>query len=263
MRENASEQGTDSRWGVITIPETAPNSGTVRMMDETSAYPPHILVVDDDNRLRRLLKKFLVETGYMVAVAGNTEEARRQMTMFKFDLLVVDVMMPDEDGLALTRSVRVENTVPILMLTAMGEAPDRIRGLELGVDDYMAKPFEPKELGLRISSILRRTPPVETSTYRELKFGPCRYDVALHRLTRDGTTVHLTVAEAELLKTLALRVGEAVERASLGAPPGQANNPRTIDVQITRLRRKLEPDPKQPRYLQTVRGTGYLLRPDP
>lgn len=232
-------------------------------MDETATYPPHILVVDDDNRLRRLLKKFLVEAGYMVAVAGNAEEARRQMSVFQFDLLVVDVMMPGEDGLSLTRSVRTKSTVPILMLTAMGEAPDRIRGLEQGVDDYMAKPFEPKELALRISSILRRAPPVDTSTSRELKFGPCRYDVTLQRLTRDGTTVHLTVAEADLLKTLALHAGEPVERASLGTPLGQAGNPRTIDVQITRLRRKLEPDPRQPRYLQTVRGTGYLLRPDP
>ena len=232
-------------------------------MDEIGTYPPHILVVDDDNRLRRLLKKFLVEAGYMVAVAGNAEEARRQMCAFQFDLLIVDVMMPGEDGLSLTRSVRAESTVPILMLTAMGEAPDRIRGLELGVDDYMAKPFEPKELALRISSILRRAPPVDTSPARELKFGPCRYDITLQRLTRDGTTVHLTVAEAELLKTLALRPGEPVERTSLDTSLGQAGNPRTIDVQITRLRRKLEPDPRQPRYLQTVRGTGYLLRPDP
>ena len=233
------------------------------MMNETSTYPPHILVVDDDNRLRRLLKKFLVETGYMVGVAGNAKEARRQMSAFRFDLLVVDVMMPGEDGLSLTRRVRAESAVPILMLTAMGDAPDRIRGLELGVDDYMAKPFEPKELALRIGSILRRAPHVVTSKPRELKLGACRYDVALQRLTRDGTAVHLTAAEAELLTALALRAGEPVERASLGVSPGQAGNPRTIDVQITRLRRKLEPDPRQPRYLQTVRGTGYLLRPDP
>ena len=232
-------------------------------MNDASSYPPHILVVDDDNRLRRLLKKFLLETGYMVAVASNAKEARRQMSAFQFDLLVVDVMMPGEDGLSLTRGIREKNTVPILMLTAMGDAPDRIRGLELGVDDYMAKPFEPKELALRISSILRRSPAVDTSTPRELKFGPCKYDVTLQRLTRDGTTVHLTVAEAELLKSLAQHAGEPVERASLGPSLEQAGNPRTIDVQITRLRRKLEPDPRQPRYLQTVRGTGYLLRPDP
>lgn len=231
-------------------------------MNDASSYPPHILVVDDDNRLRRLLKKFLLEAGYMVAVAANANEARRHMAAFQFDLLVVDVMMPGEDGLSLTRNIRENSDVPILMLTAMGDAPDRIRGLEIGVDDYMAKPFEPKELALRISSILRRAPAVETAAPRELKFGSCRYDVTLQRLTRDGATVHLTVAEAELLKTLAARIGEPVERASLGSSPDQAGNPRTIDVQITRLRRKLEPDPRQPRYLQTVRGTGYLLRPD-
>lgn len=199
----------------------------------------------------------------MVAVAGDAQEARRQMRAFQFDLLVVDVMMPGEDGLSLTRSLRKDSKVPILMLTAMGEAQDRIRGLEFGVDDYMAKPFEPKELALRISSILRRAPPVEDSSPRELKFGLCRYDVALHRLTRDGAKVHLTVAEAELLKLLALHHGEPVERSRLSGSFMQTNNPRTIDVQITRLRRKLEPDPRQPRYLQTVRGTGYLLRPDP
>lgn len=232
-------------------------------MNDAGSYPPHILVIDDDNRLRRLLRKFLIEAGYMVAIASTAAEARRQMAAFQFDLLVVDVMMPGEDGLSLTRDIRTKSTVPILMLTAMGDAPDRIRGLELGVDDYMAKPFEPKELALRISSILRRAPAVESSASRELKFGQCRYDIALHRLTRDGAAVHLTVAEAELLKALAAHAGEPVERASLGPTSGQSGNPRTIDVQITRLRRKLEPDPRQPRYLQTVRGTGYLLRPDP
>ena len=231
-------------------------------MNEEETFPPYILVVDDDNRLRRLLKKFLVEAGYMVAVAGDAQEARRQMGAFQFDLLVVDVMMPGEDGLSLTRSLRTNSKVPILMLTAMGESQDRIRGLECGVDDYMAKPFEPKELALRISSILRRAPPAEDLSPRELKFGSCRYDVALHRLTRNGTRVNLTIAEAQLLKTLAQHPGEPVERARLSNSFGQTNHPRTIDVQITRLRRKLEPDPHQPRYLQTVRGTGYLLRPD-
>ncbi len=230
-------------------------------MEDTSAYPPHILVVDDDNRLRRLLKKFLVENGFMVATAATADEARRQMAAFQFDLLVLDVMMPGEDGMSLTRDVRKSSNVPILMLTAMGETPDRIKGLELGVDDYMSKPFEPKELMLRIGSILRRAPPTEETSSQELRFGPCRYDIALQRLTRDGSTVHLTSAEAELLSVLARKPGEPIERASLSAQ-AQDGNPRTIDVQITRLRRKLEPDPRQPRYLQTVRGTGYLLRPD-
>lgn len=230
--------------------------------DQLPTYPPHILVVDDDTRLRNLLKKFLGDNGYMVTTAADAAEARRQMAALRFDLLVVDVMMPGEDGLALTRGIRKDNSVPILMLTAMGESRDRIHGLELGVDDYMAKPFEPRELVLRISSILRRAPPVDLPTKMELRFGACRYDVARRKLFRAGATVHLTAAEAELLKILAQHVGKPVDRAMLAVTGGDAN-PRTIDVQITRLRRKLEPEPHQPRYLQTVRGTGYMLRTDP
>lgn len=227
-------------------------------------FPPHILVVDDDTRLRTLLKKFLRENGYMVTAAANAGEARRQMGALTFDLLVVDVMMPGEDGYALTRTIRATSTVPILMLTAMGEATDRIKGLELGVDDYMAKPFEPKELVLRIGSILRRAPPPpQERSKTELKFGACRYDLARKQLTRDGAPVHLTVGEMELLHALAQKANEAIERSDLGVTEENGFNPRTIDVQITRLRRKIEPDPRQPRYLQTVRGTGYMLRTDP
>ena len=227
-------------------------------------YPPHILVVDDDTRLRTLLKKFLRENGYMVSAAANAGEARRQMDALTFDLLVVDVMMPGEDGYALTRTIRETSTVPILMLTAMGEATQRIRGLELGVDDYMAKPFEPKELVLRIGSILRRAPPPPQAASRtELKFGGCRYDLVRKQLTQDGQPVRLTMAEGELLHALAQKANEAIERADLGVTEENGFNPRTIDVQITRLRRKIEPDPRQPRYLQTVRGTGYILRTDP
>lgn len=227
-------------------------------------YPPHILVVDDDTRLRTLLKKFLRENGYMVSAAANAGEARRQMDALTFDLLVVDVMMPGEDGYALTKTIRARSSVPILMLTAMGEATDRIKGLELGVDDYMAKPFEPKELVLRIGSILRRAPPPpQAASKTELKFGACRYDVVRKQLTQNGEPVHLTVAESELLHTLAQKANEAIERSDLGVTEEAGFNPRTIDVQITRLRRKIEPDPRQPRYLQTVRGTGYILRTDP
>lgn len=227
-------------------------------------FPPHILVVDDDTRLRTLLKKFLRENGYIVTAAASAAEARRQMNALTFDLLVVDVMMPGEDGFALTKSIRAASSVPILMLTAMGEAADRILGLELGVDDYMGKPFEPKELVLRIASILRRTPPPALEPSKtELKFGACRYDLVRKQLTLDGAPVHLTMAEIELLHTLAQKANEAIERSDLGVTEENGFNPRTIDVQITRLRRKIEPDPRQPRYLQTVRGTGYILRTDP
>jgi two-component system, OmpR family, phosphate regulon response regulator OmpR len=226
-------------------------------------FPPHILVVDDDTRLRTLLKKFLRSNGYMVTAAANAAEARRQMGALTFDLLVVDVMMPGEDGYTLTKSIRAASSVPILMLTAMGEAADRIRGLELGVDDYMAKPFEPKELVLRIGSILRRAPPpAQEASRTELKFGACRYDLARKLLTQDGRPVHLT-AEMDLLHALAQKANAAIERSELGVTEENGFNPRTIDVQITRLRRKIEPDPRQPRYLQTVRGTGYMLRTDP
>jgi two-component system phosphate regulon response regulator OmpR len=240
----------------MTATQTAP-------IDQSSSYPPHILVVDDDTRIRNLLKKFLGDNGYMVTTAADAGEARRQMSALQFDLLVVDVMMPGEDGLSLTRGIRETNAVPILMLTAMGESADRIHGLELGVDDYMAKPFEPKELVLRIGSILRRAPPVDASEKRELRFGECRYDLARQQLQRGGVPVHLTASEAELLKVLAQNAGKPVDRSLLTFSGDADSNPRTIDVQITRLRRKLEPDSRQPRYLQTVRGTGYMLRTDP
>ena len=199
----------------------------------------------------------------MVSTAADAGEARRHLAALQFDLLVVDVMMPGEDGLSLTRDIRTRSAVPILMLTAMGEAQHRIHGLELGVDDYVTKPFEPKELVLRIGSILRRAPPTETPTRLELRFGDCRYDLAREQLTRDGGVVRLTATEAELLRILARRVGEAVNRSALCLTGNDEANSRTVDVQITRLRRKIEPDPRQPRYLQTVRGTGYLLRADP
>lgn len=232
-------------------------------MDRPSPYPPHLLIVEDDMRVRNLLRKFLTETGYMVTAAEDAAAARQHLASLQFDLLVVDVMMPGEDGLSLVKSVRETNAVPIMMLTAMGEPQHRIRGLELGVDDYMAKPFEPKELVLRIDSILRRAPPTETPAKMELRFGDCRYDLAREQLSRNGTLVRLTATEAELLRVLARNAGIPVDRTALGLGADETRNPRTIDVQITRLRRKIEPDPRQPRYLQTIRGTGYLLRTDP
>ncbi|MDX2142103.1 MAG: response regulator transcription factor [Rhodospirillaceae bacterium] len=228
----------------------------------TQALPQHLLIVDDDPRLCNLLARLMKDSGYMVSTANDAAEARRHLSGLRFDLLIVDRMMPGEDGLSLIKHIRKSSDVPILMLTAMGEADQRIQGLEHGADDYMAKPFEPRELLLRVQSILRRAPAAEEPTRLELKFGECRYDLARHQLMRDGANVHLTASEAELLRILIDHVNEPVDRSVLAAASEDGANPRTIDVQITRLRRKLEADPRQPRFLQTVRGTGYLLRSD-
>lgn len=223
---------------------------------------PHILVVDDDRRLRGLLRKYLSETGYRVTTAADAADARARMSSLAFDLIVLDVMMPGESGLDLTRSVRKASDVPILLLTAMGEPDDRIRGFETGADDYLPKPFEPRELLLRIQSILRRVPPPRPEEPAEIRLGECRFDLAGERLHRGAKAVHLTSAEASLLKALARRAGSAVSREELSRRCRIAGNVRAVDVQVTRLRRKIEPDPKVPRYLQTVRGRGYVLRPD-
>ncbi len=228
----------------------------------TDQLPAHILVIDDDTRLRKLIQKYLMEHGFLVSAAASAEDAKRQLTSLQFDLLILDVMMPGEDGMAFAADLRKTSTIPILMLTAMVESEHRIKGLEHGVDDYMAKPFEPRELLLRVSSILRRVPPPPDESTHELSFGQCRYDVTRSTLTREGTSVHLTTAEADLLRTLALNANTPVKRSQLGGTGNGSTNPRTIDVQVTRLRRKIEADPRQPRYLQTVRGTGYLLRTD-
>jgi len=234
----------------------------------------HILVVDDDARLRTLLTRYLTDNGCVVTAAASADEARAHLAALSFDLLVVDVMMPGEDGLSLTRSLRRSSAVPILMLTAMGDPEARIQGLEAGADDYLPKPFEPRELLLRINGILRRVgerPPGEPSVNATpptaaapavLSFGPMRLDLAREDLARDGEPLRLTTTERQLLMALARQAGEAVSREDLAAKAGTDATPRAVDVHITRLRRKLEPDPRRPRYLQTVRGRGYLLRPD-
>jgi two-component system phosphate regulon response regulator OmpR len=224
---------------------------------------PHILVVDDDTRLRSLLRKYLSDNGFLVSTAADATEARTQLAAMAFDLLVLDVMMPGESGLELTRAVRGENPVPILLLTAMSEAADRINGLESGADDYLAKPFEPRELLLRIASILRRAPREPSPPAgKECRFGRFSFDVTRAELREDGQPVHLTSAEAGLLAVLAAAPGETLSREELGSRTGNAGNLRTVDVQVTRLRKKLEDDPRLPRYLQTVRGRGYVLWPD-
>ncbi len=222
----------------------------------------HILVVDDDTRLRDLLQRYLVEQGFRVTTARDAARARAQMTAFDFDLLVLDIMMPGETGLELTRALRQTSDVPVLLLTAMGETEDRIAGLDCGADDYLAKPFEPRELVLRVKAILRRAGQKAASPVDEITFGEFHFDLSRGELRNGDEFVRLTAAEISLLKALALQPGVPVSREALTAENPIIGNARTIDVQMTRLRRKIETNPKYPRYLQTVRGTGYVLLPD-
>ncbi len=219
----------------------------------------HILVVDDDKRLRQLLCKYLADNGYLVSTAADAAEARQQLGAMAFDLLVLDVMMPGESGIELTRSLRADNPVPILLLTAMGETADRINGLESGADDYLAKPFEPRELLLRISSVLRRSVREPLPQRRHCRFGRFTFDASRGELLDDGLAVHLTSGETALLAVLAETPGQTLSREELAARTGAGGNLRTVDVQITRLRKKIEDDARLPRYLQTVRGRGYVL----
>lgn len=231
----------------------------------------HLLIVDDDERIRTLLQKYLIRNGFWVTAARDGGHARRLLAGLDFDLIVMDVMMPGEDGVTLTRDLRRTLSTPILLLTAKGETDDRIAGLEAGADDYLTKPFEPKELLLRINAILRRTPPqIDIRVPRVLQMGPVRYDVDRGEMWRGDDLVRLTATEAALMRIFAARPGETVSRAKLvedlgrgggRGETGQAQE-RAVDVQITRLRRKVESDPKQPRYLQTVRGAGYMLAPE-
>ncbi len=227
----------------------------------------HLLIVDDDERIRDLLKKFLMRNGFLVTAARDAAHARRILSGLDFDLIVMDVMMPGEDGVTLTRSLRETSQTPILLLTARGETEHRIAGLEAGADDYLAKPFEPKELLLRINAILRRMPEpsARDAAPKILHLGPIRYDIDRGELWRGDQPIRLTATEAQLMRIFSARPGEAVSRTKLvedlGRDRGQAQE-RAVDVQITRLRRKIEDNPKQPRYLQTVRGAGYMLAPD-
>jgi two-component system phosphate regulon response regulator OmpR len=230
------------------------------------AYAPrarHLLVVDDDDRIRELLKEYLARSGFRVTAAAGAEAARRLMGVLDFDLAVFDVMMPGEDGFSLVRWLRAEggpsSRTPILMLTARGLAEDRIEGLRLGADDYLAKPFEPEELLLRIEAILRRAGVRPTGP--SISLGRCAFDPERGELTCDGEPVRLTEAEVALLRRLARTPHEPVDRLELAHDDVDPSG-RAVDVQVTRLRRKIEPDPKAPRYLQTLRGVGYMLAPD-
>ena len=227
---------------------------------------PHILLIDDDIRLRELLHKYLSENNFRVTAADNAIVARKQMKRVYFDLLVLDLMMPGENGLEFAKSIRSTNNlsrdVPILMLTAMGETEDRIGGLEVGGDDYMIKPFEPRELLLRIKSILRRVPREDNLALGKANLGAMVFDPARQELSQGENIVGLTSGESNLLKILAERPGVVFSREDLSNYLALDSGERAIDVQVNRLRQKIELDPKSPRYLQTVRGRGYILRPD-
>jgi two-component system phosphate regulon response regulator OmpR len=225
----------------------------------TEQTPAHILVVDDDARLRDLLQRYLVKEGYLVTVAGDAEEAKDRLRSLAFDLVVLDVMLPGQDGVAFTGELRRDSELPILLLTARGEPEHRISGLEAGADDYLSKPFEPRELLLRIGTILRRVQASRTDD--TVRFGPFAFNRATGELKRDDQAVHLTSGEIALLQVLAAKPGKAVSRAELGEQGRVAGSDRAVDVQMARLRRKIEDDPRQPRYLLTARGSGYVLRP--
>ena len=219
---------------------------------------PHLLVVDDDTRIRNLLKQFLSENGYRVTVAGNAAEARRKLAGLDFDLMILDVMMPGESGVQLTQSLRAEKNVPILMLTALSETDSRVAGLEAGADDYLPKPFDPRELLLRLNNILRRGGPQTTPKLEQIVFGPYTFQIARRELKRGGEVLKLTDREQEILAIFAERAGDTIPRYELVGSDSEVGE-RTIDVQINRLRRKIERDPSNPVWLQTVRGVGYRL----
>lgn len=233
---------------------------SVSTNNQPLAPKPHILVIDDDKRIRELVSRYLKENGFVVVTAQDAADARAVMKGFEFDALVVDVMMPGETGLEFTRALRKEEgeSIPVLLLTALGEIDDRVTGFEAGADDYLPKPFEPRELVARLNAILKRT--AKKQEDRPFKIGNWHFDPAHDELSDGENRLRLTTVEANLLRALASRPGEVMSREKLAGICGVDAGERTIDVQVTRLRRKIEADTKAPRYLQTVRGKGYLLR---
>jgi two-component system phosphate regulon response regulator OmpR len=219
---------------------------------------PHILIVDDDRVIRELLSRFLNTEGYRVTTADTAADARAKLDGLSFDLLVLDVMMPGESGFDLARAIRASSSVPILMLTARDEKESRIEGLEIGADDYVAKPFEPRELSLRINNILRRSQPIIPPLVESVRFGPFVFHMGRGELRHGEEVIHLTDREREMLRMLAVAPGETVTRIAL-AGGGASAGERAVDVQVNRLRRKIERDPANPLFVQTVRGIGYRL----
>jgi len=219
---------------------------------------PHLLVVDDDRRIRDLLSRFLTGEGYRVTTAETAADARAKLNGLSFDLLVLDVMMPGESGFDFAKSLRGTSSVPILMLTARDTAESRIKGLEMGADDYLSKPFEPRELSLRIANILKRVQPAVTPAVESVRFGPFVYHLARGELRRGEEVIRLTDREREMLRILTATPGETVTRLALAGNGGSVSE-RAVDVQVNRLRRKIEQNPANPLFVQTVRGIGYRL----
>ncbi|TPW30386.1 response regulator [Pararhizobium mangrovi] len=238
----------------MNAPETKIETRTAAHYDNAA----HLLVVDDDTRIRELLNRYLKEQGFRVTVASEAAEARRKLAGLDFDLLIIDVMMPGESGLALTKGLREIKDVPILILTALAEAEARVEGLEAGADDYLPKPFNPRELMLRINNILRRGGPPAEPKVEQIVFGPYTFAIAKRELKRGTETVRLTDREREIMVMFAERAGDTIPRHELVSGDTEVGE-RTIDVQINRLRRKIEADPANPIWLQTVRGIGYRL----
>ncbi|MFD1329568.1 response regulator [Mycoplana ramosa] len=231
---------------------------TVEKLSDDAA---HLLIVDDDKRIRELLSRYLTGEGFRVTVASDADEARRKLQGLDFDLIIMDLMMPGESGLQLTQSLRSIRTVPIIMLTALTETTARIEGLEAGADDYLAKPFEPRELVLRINNILKRNAQPTTPKIEQVMFGPYTFSIVRKELKRGGDPIRLTDREQEIMLLFSLRAGETIPRHELIGEETDVGE-RTIDVQINRLRRKIEDDPTNPVWLQTVRGIGYRLSTD-
>ena len=225
---------------------------------------PHILVVDDDERLRDLLQKYLADNGFLVSTAVDAQAARAILEHLVYDLIICDVMMPGEDGMAFTKALKDEGSqTPVLLLTALGETESRISGFEAGADDYLPKPFEPRELLMRVNAILRRVIAARPAAQQEnITLGKWTLDLERGELVGADERMALTSVEHALIRALARRMGEIVSREELAALCEMSANERTIDVQVTRLRKKVEEDPKLPRYIQTVRGKGYVLRAD-
>jgi two-component system phosphate regulon response regulator OmpR len=223
---------------------------------------PHLLLVDDDRRIRDLLSRFLCGEGYRVTTAMSAKDARAKLLGLHFDMLILDVMMPGETGFDLARFIRMSSSVPIIMLTARHEAESRIEGLQIGADDYVAKPFEPRELVLRIGNILKRTAPPPVESLEQIAFGPYVFHIERGELRQGEEVIHLTDRERDMLRVLAAIPGETIPRGALTGGDGSVNE-RAVDVQINRLRRKIERDPASPLFLQAVRGIGYRLVASP